>query len=298
MNHKRARLFWIVGVVGFMALIAGGLAYVYSGSDSQATSSASSPKRLDQPTQNSSYSKATTKSSTDAIQSSQATVQTDLTGIGFQIMPVRFNGEDVTQAMEENKAPQNTVHDGAQLGYFKNATQARLSGLARYFYARTDTYAVRQDILYLGSWRIPLSIANGIIQATQWDTKDLDGNTITWKIEPLQDAQTQVEAHANPNESSSDANTASVDQHNLTSAQMEHWVRSYLQSLPDAYDASEYTFTQKFVDGYAQVYAYQDNAKTGKKELSAVYRVDENGDLQVSSQPESSGWRTVSRQYR
>lgn len=294
-QHGRKKLWWVLGIILIVALVVGGLAYAYSGSDEDSgASSSSSAKKVNKPTTKSSQK---SKSSSESSASSDSVSADDLVGLGFQIMPVLFNGEDATQAMNEGKAQPSLVHDGSQLGYFKNNTEARMTGIAGYMYAHTANFSVVDGVLEMNTWNIPVKVSNGTIQTTQWGSEDTDGNHITWKIEALSDAQSTVEAHKNANESSSSTNSGSVDQHNLTSAQMEHWVRSYIESGSQVYTASDYTFTQKFVNGYAQIYEYTRKPKTNKNDLWAVFRVDEHGYLQQESEPGSNNWRIVSKQY-
>lgn len=46
---------------------------------------------------------------------------------GFLMAPVKYNGEDATEAMEANRAPQNLIHDGYTNGYIKDDTTVRLA---------------------------------------------------------------------------------------------------------------------------------------------------------------------------
>lgn len=290
----RRRIVIILEVMVPIVLIAGGLAYAYSGSEHKPTQSQSlsSQKAKTTAKQTSKTNKSSVNSRPSTSSSSQETTAPDLTGIGFQIMPVLFNGEDVNTAMNENKAPQNTVHDGAQLGYFSSRTQARVSGIAGYMYAHTVSYGIDGDTLAFNGWNIPLNVVNGEIQPVQFDAKDYEGNMITWKIEPLSDAQATVEAHQSPDENSASADSQ-VDPHNLTAAQMEHWVRSYLEASDSEYHANDYSFTQKFVEGYAEIYAF----KNGESSPEMAYRVDENGHLQAAHPHTEGGWQTVSTKY-
>ena len=282
-NHKR--LWWIIGILLPIILIAGGLAYAYSGTDDGGEQKATSTSKASMKS-SSQASRTTSKSSSTT---SSSTAAPDLVGLGFQIMPILFNGEAVDQAMNENKAPQNLFHDGVMLGYFTNQTQARVSGMARYLYAHTIGYSVNGKVLAMNGWQIPLSVSDQQIQPVQWQAPDQDGNTITWKLEPLDNAKTEVEARADPDETSS---SKDVDVHNLTTAQMAHWVKTVLQSQVADYNAGDYTFTQKFVDGYAEVYVYS------HQQLTKIYRVDANGDLQAADPDDRESWQVVSKTYQ
>lgn len=284
-NHKR--LWLIIGILFPIILIVGGLAYAYSGTDDGGEQTATSTSQTS--TKSSSKASRSTSKSSRTISSSATSAAPDLVGLGFQIVPVLFNGEAVDQAMNENKAPQNLVHDGVMLGYFTNQTQARVSGMARYLYAHTIGYSVNGKVLAMNGWQILLSVSDHQIQPVQWKASDQDGNTITWKLEPLDDAKTEVEARADPDETS---RSKDVDVHNLTTAQMAHWVKTIIQSQVADYNASDYTFTQKFVDGYAEVYVYL------HQQLTKIYRVDANGDLQATDPDDRAHWQVVSKTYQ
>jgi hypothetical protein len=282
-NHKRVWL--IIGILLPIILIAGGLAYAYSGTDdggAQATTTSSKASKK-------SSRKASRSTSKSSNTTSSSIAAPDVVGLGFQISPVLFNGEAVDQAMAENKAPQNLFHDGVMLGYFTNQTQARVSGMARYLYAHTIGYSVNNKTLALNGWQIPLTVTDQQLQTVQWEAPDSNGNTITWKLEPLADAKAEVEARENPDEASS---ATDVDVHNLTTAQMAHWVKTVIQSQAADYNAGDYTFTQKFVDGYAEVYVYS------HQQLTRLYRVDANGYLQAADPDDRGNWQVVSKTYQ
>lgn len=142
-GHKK--LWWVLGIVLVVALVAGGLAYAYSGADEDSSaSSSSSTKKINKPTTKSSQK---SKSSSESSSSSQHVTADDLVGLGFQITPVLFNGEDATQAMNEGKAQPSLVHDGSQMGYFRSNTEARMTGIAGYMYAQTANYSVVDGVL-------------------------------------------------------------------------------------------------------------------------------------------------------
>ena len=296
----------ILGIAIPVILIAGGVAYMYSGSDEAAQSQPSQVSQAKQVASKSAkqHSRSAKSSSqapktSVATSSSKPTITTaDIEGLGFQITPVAFNGEDVNTAMTEGKAPQNTVHDGSQLGYFSTASQARITGISGYMYAGTIDYSIDGGMVAMKNWRIPVKVADGELQTVRWQNTDRDGNRITWELTALPDAEATVEAHKAPAEQADASSDEAVDRHNLSTAQMEHWVRAYIESTEDVDTASDYTFTQKFVDGYAEVYAYQKDAVTGKSELADVYRVNEDGHLQVASDPGSGDWQTASEDYQ
>ena len=159
-HHKK--LWWIVGIILVMALVAGGLAYAYSGSEEDSSaSSSSSAKKVTKPTIKSDQK---AKSSSESSSSSSSVSADDLVGLGFQITPVLYNGEDVNTAMNENKAPQNTISEGVQIGYFRSNSQARLTGLPMYYYVHSVNYSVVDGVLEMDTWNIPLKVYDGVLQ--------------------------------------------------------------------------------------------------------------------------------------
>lgn len=55
------------------------------------------------------------------------TAQKQLMGKRFFMVPALYDGEDANQAMEENKAPQNLMHDGGVVFSFTMIRQSMLS---------------------------------------------------------------------------------------------------------------------------------------------------------------------------
>lgn len=91
-------------------------------------------------------------SSSSSSTAKKATNTSDLTGYSFEIMPILFNGEDVTTAMDSGQAPQNLVHDGVILGYFKDANTARISGLPGYYFVHSEAYSANGNYINLSNW--------------------------------------------------------------------------------------------------------------------------------------------------
>lgn len=132
-----------------------------------------------------------------------------------------------------------------------------------------------------------------------------DGTTITWELSSNKDAQSILEERAESQSSSStvqeqstSSRSSSVDTKNLTSAQLEHWVREVIKSGSQVYNASDYTFTQSFVDGYAEIFEWIVNSTTNKKEILATYRVNGSGELEVKNDNSNGDWVLVSSSYQ
>lgn len=248
-----------------------------------------------------SSSSVTSKSSSDTSSAPKKRISNDsVVGMGFQMAPVEYNGEDVDAAMNANRAPQNAVHDNIVLGYFKSGSVARICGAPMYFYVHSVPYSVSGQRLHVDNKVIPLQIKDGEFQAVRFKQTDRDGNVWTYEFKAMSDAKQNVESHVQPADSDSqdDASSTSgaVDQKNLTSAQKEHWVRSYIKSVSQVYNPKEYTVTQKFVDGYAEVSTFYRLNGTGKSSLAGTYRV--NGDGYLEMQTDSGTWRVIDKVYR
>lgn len=237
----------------------------------------------------------TSESSKKASSSSSSVAPRNpsVAGMGFQITPVLFNGEDAGDAMSAQRAPQNLIHDGINLGYFQDDTYVRYSGVSAYMYAATSEYTWRDGKLIMTHFHIPLRVVNGAIQTTRWDEKDRDGNTITYEIKALADAREQVESHKNPDEDEAGSSTSGVDVHNLTTEQMQHWVQSWYDQ--DGGESHDLTFKQGFVNGYAEVYA-TDRGDSGDP-ITTTFRVNAEGYLEVKMDESGDYWRVISRSY-
>lgn len=273
-------------VLLFVALGAG---YWYSRAHSQP---------LERIARDSSDNSAKVQRSSAIVSSSTSSAKTatntyDLTGYAFEITPILFNGQDVAAAMDSGKAPQNLIHDGVMLGYFKDAHTARVSGLPGYFFVHSEVYSADGQYINFSNWQIPYSIKNGNLQTKTWIDTDNDGNQITWQLKNYPQARTEVEQHVD--KSSTSNSDGGVDQLNLTSEQLEHWVRSVIKQGSQNYDADDYSFTQSFNDGYAEIEEFA--APTGKRELMATFRVNAKGELEVKNDNTNNNWQVISKEY-
>lgn len=100
---------------------------------------------------------------------------------GFSLVVMAYNGEDVDKAMEDNKAPTNTVHDSIETGYMKGSTM-----LINVRYTNGDVikqeYSITDKVLIIGTNHIPYEINDGKVTFKTWDKKYQDGSTLTWKF--------------------------------------------------------------------------------------------------------------------
>lgn len=115
-------------------------------------------------------------------ESSQDTTLPSLVNESYTIAPILYDGEDITKAMNSNKAPANTVHDGILYIYFKNDTTMReLSGMTP-SQAFEKKYTLNNGILNMESqFEIPYTLHASTIQFQTWTTSS-QGHSITWKI--------------------------------------------------------------------------------------------------------------------
>lgn len=135
----------------------------------------------------SSTSSTVASSSSEAAPSSQennaALAKQYLTGKGFRISPVLYDGEDIDQAMDDQKAPTNVVTDYTVSFYFNDATTATSTHTGQ---LRPDSsnYTVSENTITVGSYQIPYSISNGTVVFSQWSAADGQRGTITYQISP------------------------------------------------------------------------------------------------------------------
>lgn len=127
-------------------------------------------------------------SSSSAASSSQkktddnaSVVKQYLAGKGFQIAPVLYNGENVDQAMEEQKAPQNTVHDYVVFLYFNDASTATTKHIGQ-ITPNSTGYSISDSVITVGEYQIPYSINDGTVTFSQWNADDGNGGTLTYRI--------------------------------------------------------------------------------------------------------------------
>ena len=293
---------WVLGAVAFALLLAGGyfLALNSSKYDKQTSDSA-----LVKTARTSGKSSPASSKSVKKKETSSASTNVKLIGLGFNLSPILYNGEDITEAMNVGRAPQNAVHDNAQFGYFKTNSVAVIGGISGSFFPHDIGYSVVNNYLDIDDKRFKLKIEGGVITKQRFKQHYSDGSTITWELSNNVYAQSTLEARLESQSSSSadgtqsdSASAAGIDTKNLNSAQLEHWVREYIKDGSQVYTASDYTFTQSFVNGYAEIYEWTVNPNTNKREINATYRVNGSGHLEVKDDNTNGQWTLASSSYQ
>ncbi|EJF01327.1 hypothetical protein [Liquorilactobacillus mali] len=155
-----------------------------SSTDSDNTSSYSSTT-----SENSSSISSTFSSSTSSVDNTSL-VKKFLTD-GFSIVSILYNGEDVDQAMDEGKAPQNTVHDSFKIGYILNDSEVRAMSMNS---AYSQNYSITNTTVTIGDATFNYSINNGSPIFNTTNTTDSDGNIITWQLSSKTNAKEYVNA--------------------------------------------------------------------------------------------------------
>ncbi|MCX2455317.1 hypothetical protein [Lacticaseibacillus nasuensis] len=115
-------------------------------------------------------------------------VQSYLAGTGFSLTPIKYNGEDIDQAMNENKAPQNSVSDNFSTGNFTadGTAQVRLPMMGQK--RVTMTYRLTKSTLSLAQagkrWKqVTMHLQAGKPTFPTWTETDATGATITWQFQ-------------------------------------------------------------------------------------------------------------------
>ncbi|GAX04191.1 hypothetical protein IWT140_01829 [Secundilactobacillus pentosiphilus] len=129
----------------------------------------------------SSTSASTSSSSSMAVADNSSTVKQFVAGQDFKIEPVLYNGQPVNKAMDEQKAPQNTVHDYTVLVNFDQASKATTQYIGE-IRPEHKSYTVANDTLTLGKYHIPFSTNGKAVTFLPWKASDGQGGTITYKF--------------------------------------------------------------------------------------------------------------------
>lgn len=161
--------------------------------DSQLTSS--SEAQASTPSTESSTSQSAYSSSEDSKYSGDELVVKKYINDGFIIMLVTYNGEDATKAMEENKAPQNLIHDGYTDGYIKDDQTVRLSHMGA---ASDGNYDISNGILSIkqGASRhsFRYTVNNGVVEFENENISEPDGAKVDFQIKPAPGARATVDS--------------------------------------------------------------------------------------------------------
>lgn len=106
----------------------------------------------------------------------------NLIGTKFLISPIKYNGQDTNSAMDQNKAPQNTFHDGALEGQFISSKSVTLKHLGSYNPTSTVQYSLTDKKLALGGFEFPLIKTGNEFKVSSIIKKYSDGNNIEWAV--------------------------------------------------------------------------------------------------------------------
>lgn len=202
------------------------------------------------------------KDSSDSTSNTISTAQQQLIGKRFFMVPSLYDGEDANQAMEENKAPQNLIHDGAVNFSFTNASTVHVELAGTYRPDYDTSYTLTNNLLIIQHRNIPYSIKNGLISFDSWET-DMNGHTITWSFDPEENS-----SYANIN----------IDTKNLTSEQFKEWVSAVLdKQFGMGRNSFLYKLTVENQDGYAFVRV---NHSEQQIDTLAMFRINSAGELE------------------
>lgn len=151
------------------------------------TASASSSTTKETNSNNFSSSSQASSSSTRLTQ-----VKQQLIGQGFVIMPKLYDGENVDQAMAEDKAPQNTVHDGYSYLVFSNDTTLQRTKNG-YIKVENLPYTVTEQTINISNYyKIPYSLTNGTLSFKPVNNQ-VQGHTYTFEFKPDSSAQQMLD---------------------------------------------------------------------------------------------------------
>ncbi|MGY3767052.1 hypothetical protein ACWOAH_11045 [Vagococcus vulneris] len=130
--------------------------------------------------------------------------------------------------------------------------------------------------------------------ATDTIEKNYDINEINQKYQNYEAELTQL---VESGEQAASTTPASINTKNLTNDQAITWIRNYLiQTGNSNEDLKKISYMpQMSTDGYLEIFLYTSNVTGEHKTIQALYRIDENGHLQLSSS--SNTWETVSTSY-
>lgn len=110
-------------------------------------------------------------------------IKNHLIGNKYFIKPILYDGMDSEQAMDENKAPQNLIHDGSLAVSFIDDTKVHIELAGTYRPDYDETYSLSPDTINFKDYYIPYKYNDGNLSFDTWTT-DIDGHTITWAITP------------------------------------------------------------------------------------------------------------------
>ncbi|WP_427813459.1 hypothetical protein ACQKTA_08755 [Enterococcus sp. 22-H-5-01] len=226
------------------------------------TSATTSSTEVNTSSSQSSAVKESEENATDV----KSDAQKQLIGKSFLIRPTLYDGEDAAQAMDENKAPQNLIHDGSLTVRFMNETTVHIKLLGTYRPDFDTQYTLTDKQLIVSQHTIPYSIDNGVIAFGTWTT-DMDGHTVTWSFTPDSSSSTE-----------NTSTSSSVDTKNLTSDQFKQWVGAVLdKQFSLGRRAFSYKLSVENHDGYAYV-----RVDDSEKQVDTIdmFRINASGQLE------------------
>lgn len=112
---------------------------------------------------------------------------------GYKIEPVLYDDEPIDQAMANDKAPQNAVHDNMSFVYFKNPSLIQRTLLGAYNPSFQEHYSLSNTELIITPNHIPYHIENHRMIFTTWNIKS-DGHTTTFKFKEYPDAKQMIDS--------------------------------------------------------------------------------------------------------
>ncbi|MFD1429587.1 hypothetical protein [Lacticaseibacillus mingshuiensis] len=120
----------------------------------------------------------------------RALLKQALWGRGFSIGPTRYNGESINTAMDQDRAPQNTVADNTRLGVFSDGQHVRVTALGAGSPGWEGTYRLTSKTLTIkfstgavaSQFRFSYTFEKGRLQLAPLATQDRAGNTLTWRF--------------------------------------------------------------------------------------------------------------------
>lgn len=151
-------------------------------SSEEKSSTESNTDTTDESSSESSSSKVSSSSSDNGV----SKVARQLVGKSFTIVPIKYDGVDIDKAMDDNKAPQNTVHDSHIDGTFLSSSEMRYRiGIdpSKYFKGKVsvlensiqlDTVNKNFDVSYV--------MENNQVVPSTWN-ETVDGHTVTMQMQ-------------------------------------------------------------------------------------------------------------------
>lgn len=216
------------------------------------------------------------KDSSDSDSNITSMAQKQLVGKRFSMIPILYDGEDAAQAMAENKAPQNLIHDGATTFSFTNDSTVHVELLGTYRPDYDTSYTLTDNMIIIQQRNIPYSVKNGIVSFDDWTT-ELDGHTITQSFSPEENSS------ASSSENETDTN---IDTKNLTSEQFKEWVSAVLDKQ---FTIGRHSFPYKLSVENHEGYAYV-RVKHSELQVDTITMFRINSEGQLEEEDRSNGF--------